>query len=383
MHELKDRHKKGSVAVITSNGSLQLRFNHAGKRRYLSLGLSDNPVNRQKAEFKAYQIEEDIFYDRLDITLAKYKAERVLAVVDNPSPAAIATDLVQLWAKYCEVKKSSVAPGTWKNGYLVMTSHLSRCPHKTLDKAQKLFDWSIANLTSNTAKRFLTQLSACCNWGIKSKLCNDNPFEGLQGEIKAKKTSTEDNDINPFSKEERDTIITAFEANCYYKHYANYVKFLFLTGARPSEVIALQWKHISDKSISFEQAVVAGSEGLVLKPGLKTQDKRKFPINTQLSNLLNTVKALSDTFDLSAFVFPSPDGKWIDIQNFRNRAWKVILNSLDIEYRKPYQTRHTFITMSLEAGVSIPQISKWVGNSPKVIMENYAGTLAQVTVPQL
>lgn len=375
--------RKGTVAVISSNGSLQLRFNYEGKRRYLSLGLADNAGNRQKAEFKAHQIEEDIFYQRLEPTLARYRAERVLAIEEKLSPSvAIALDLVQLSARYCEVKKASVAPGTWKNGYMVMSSHIERCPYKTLDQSQKLFDWSTANLTPDTAKRFLMQLSACCNWGIKSKLC-DNPFVGLQSEIKVKKAGSEDNEINPFTKEERDVIIAAFESNPYYKHYADYVRFLFLTGARPSEAIALQWKHITDKSISFEQAVVAGAGGLVLKAGLKTQDKRKFPINVQLSSLLNTVKARLDSPEPNAFVFPSPDGNWIDIHNFRNRAWKVILSSLDIEYRKPYQIRHTFITMSLEAGVSIPQISKWVGNSPKVIIESYAGTLAQVTVPQL
>lgn len=204
------------------------------------------------------------------------------------------------------------------------------------------------------------QLSACCKWAIKSRLIVTNPFEGLQSQIKVKKASSENNEINPFTKEEKDAIIAAFESNRYYKHYANYVRFLFLTGARPSEAIALQWKHITDKSISFKQAVVASEHGLVLKAGLKTQDKRKFPVNLQLSDLLHTVKARLDTIEPNAFVFPNPDDKWIDIHNFRNRAWKVILNSLDIEYRKPYQIRHTFVTMSLEAGVSIPQISKWV-----------------------
>lgn len=54
-----------------------------------------------------------------------------------------------------------------------------------------------------------------------------------------------------------------------------------------------------------------------------------------------------------------------------------------MEYRKPYQTRHTFVTMALEADVSVPQIARWVGNSPQVIMERYAGTIKKVTVPQL
>ncbi len=59
------------------------------------------------------------------------------------------------------------------------------------------------------------------------------------------------------------------------------------------------------------------------------------------------------------------------------------MSSLDMEYRKPYQTRHTFVTMALESDVSIPQIARWVGNSPQVIMECYAGTIRKVAVPEL
>lgn len=145
---------------------------------------------------------------------------------------------------------------------------------------------------------------------------------------------------------------------------ASYVQFLFLTGARPSEVIALQWKHISNKSICFEQAVVNSTAGLVLKEGLKTQDQRLFSVNAQLLKLLEEMKKDRLNINPDELVFPSPEGKWIDPHNFRNRAWKTIVESLDIEYRKPYQTRHTFVTMALEADVSIPQIAKWVGNSP-------------------
>ena len=39
--QVKERHSKGTVAIIISNDRLQLRFNYGGKRHYLSLGLSD------------------------------------------------------------------------------------------------------------------------------------------------------------------------------------------------------------------------------------------------------------------------------------------------------------------------------------------------------
>lgn len=381
MQQLKS--SKGSIVLDSLRGRLRLRLPRSlfnGKQTYLSLGIDDTKLNRKLAEQKKHQIELDILSDNFDFTLAKYKPQAHLAIVKEITPKQ--EDLTKLWEGYCSFKKPNCAPGTWKHGYLAQTRYLEKCPHKLLEDSQQIFEWITSNIPADSAKRFVVQLSACCNWAIKNKLITTNPFNGLANEIKIKKISTEDNDINPFSKEERDTIIAAFKANTYYKHYANYVQFLFLTGARPSEVIALQWKHISNKSICFEQAVVDGVGGLVLKEGLKTQNKRLFPVNAQLLELLDSMRQGLNV-DPSALVFPAPTGKWIDIHNFRNRAWKTIISSLDMEYRKPYQTRHTFVTMALEADVSIPQIARWVGNSPQVIMECYAGTIRKVAVPEL
>lgn len=79
----------------------------------------------------------------------------------------------------------------------------------------------------------------------------------MASEIKLQKLKgDEEEEIYPFTREERDRIILAFKASRYYKEYAPLVEFLFFTGARPSEVLALQWKHISPHAITFQRAVV-------------------------------------------------------------------------------------------------------------------------------
>ena len=380
----KSRNSKGSIVVEAFQGRLRLRLSRElGLRsRYLTLGMNDTPENRKRAEAKAKQIESDIRYERFDASLNKYRNQPKLTVTESIKPKA-AYDLAELWEKYTQMKKGTVKASTWKNGFTVMTAHLSRCPHKKLDESQKIFDWAIANLSPDTAKRFVVQMNACCTWARRSTMIDSNPFKGMASEIKVPKSSSEENDINPFSREERDLIIQAFKQNRYYRHYAGLVEFLFLTGCRPSEAIALQWKHVSNdfRFITFEQAVTASLDGLTLSTGLKTQDKRKFNCNFQLQSMLQSIKPEEAKPDDS--VFPSPEGKWIDFHNFRNRAWVRILESLSIEYRKPYQTRHTFITMCVEADVPVPQIAKWVSNSAKVVTENYLGVINRVQVPEL
>jgi integrase len=159
---------------------------------------------------------------------------------------------------------------------------------------------------------------------------------------------------------------------------------LFFTGCRPSEALALRWENIQSGCIFFSEAYVQGKGGLVLKEGLKTQGSRRFPINVEVLEILDEIRKVSSDTSSSALVFPSPEGKFIDFHNFRNRAWKNVMATLeDIEYRQPYQMRHTFITLAIDAGFSIPKLAKLVGNSAKVILEHYAGTGNELTVPSL
>ncbi|MEM6452777.1 MAG: site-specific integrase [Cyanobacteria bacterium P01_D01_bin.105] len=204
----------------------------------------------------------------------------------------------------------------------------------------------------------------------------------MAAEIKLKKVSNDEIDIQPFTREERDRVIAAFENNRYYKYYAPLVKFLFFTGCRPSEALALPWKNVSQSAILFDQAVVYDGVGLVVKKGLKTQKSRKFPINIQLQALMASLAR--EDVQPEELVFPSPKKKIISWGNFTTRSWKAVMDSLeDIDYRNPYQTRHTFCSLCREADISSLQIAKWVGNSPAMIDRVYAKPTDHIQVPVL
>ncbi|XGW00601.1 MAG: tyrosine-type recombinase/integrase [Leptolyngbya sp. BL-A-14] len=214
----------------------------------------------------------------------------------------------------------------------------------------------------------------------------------MANEIKPPKAqrSSEDEDIHPFSPNERDAILKAIAEDSFcnkhsgFKHsyYAPFIEFLFMTGCRPSEAIALQWKHVSSdfKSISFEQAVIETGKGKTIRDGLKTQERRRFPCNGKVQNLLRTVKPAS--CNPESLVFPGYAGSLLDTHSFRKNIWKPVLSGLNIEYRKPYQTRHTFITLALENGLDAKDVARLVGNSPEVIYRHYAGNKRELFVPE-
>lgn len=384
---------KGTVQIKNSNERLQLVFRYGGQRYYLSTGFTDTPMNRKLAEMKARQIELDILAGHFDPTLAKYKPETLVSTInqtEKPSAKSSVTtivkteiSLVELWEKYTEFKRSGLSPSTvakdLKRVYRCINFNL---PTKALDDGVAIRDWLVANKSPNSVKRILTQLSACCDWAMKSQLIDFNPFANMACDIKIPKGDKEDNDINPFNQDERDRILQAFQNNRHYRRYAPFIEFLFMTGCRPSEAVALQWKHITKdfSSIRFEQAVVVSETGLICKKGLKTQKKRTFPVNSRLAALLKSIKP--DNVSSEANVFNSPAGKWIDVHNLTNRGWKSVLKELDgIEYRKLYQTRHTFITLALENKMDVKDVAKLVGNSPEVIYRHYAGQSREIVVP--
>ncbi|MBD2067359.1 tyrosine-type recombinase/integrase [Leptolyngbya sp. FACHB-671] len=384
---------KGSVQIKVSNSRLQLVFSHAGKRHYLSLGFSDTPEARALAEMKASQIRMDMISGHFDETLAKYKPEPISTVAavtpistpENPS-------LAELWERFVEYKRPQCSENTMMFVYGHFTKYLHKLPTHDLDRANEIRDYSLKTFPIESCKRFITRLNACCDWAMKSGWISANPFSGMASEIKPPKSqkSSEEDEIFPFSLAERDSIIEAIAENKFckkhsgFKHdyYRNYVEFLFMTGCRPSEALALQWKHISNdfRFINFEQALIETSKGKIVREGLKTQDRRRFPCNGKVQNLLQAVRP--EFCDPESSVFPGYTGGYLDTRSFRKNVWKPVLEGLGIEYRKPYQTRHTFITLALENGLDAKDVARLVGNSPEVIYRHYAGNKRELVVPE-
>ncbi len=375
---------KGSVQFKNTKGRLQIVFSYPvqengeikRKRFYISTGYDDTPLNRQRAGNTVRSIQRDVDYGEVDLSLNKYRPTASLTTVSSIPPTSPNSPtkpqplLDALWEKYSQFKKPQISPSTYVKDFTKHKNHISRFPCKSLEDATVIRDHLLTNLTPDAAKRCLTQLKACCSWAVEEGLTELNPF--LTMKIRFPKGSSEDEDVNPFTKTERDLIIASFASDCYYKYYTNYVKFLFFTGARPSEAIALQWKHIGESVLKFRQSVVVSENGLVLKDGLKTQRKRDFPITPEVQAILDDLK--DETYDPEGFLFRSLKGKFIDQHNFTNRAWRSILEKCGVPYRKSYQCRHTFISLCVEAHINSTAIGRWTGTSAAMIDHHYGAT---------
>ncbi len=181
-----------------------------------------------------------------------------------------------------------------------------------------------------------------------------------------------------FTEDERQSVINSFKTNCRkginYRHYAPFVEFLFLTGCRPSEAIGLTWNKISDECslITFSESIVMCGGRQIKSKGSKNNKVRTIAVSPNLQQLLESIKTESSKGD--SLVFPSPEGKAINYDNFARRAWSIVVDPIKPD-TTPYNCRDTFITLQLLKGVPSAVIAKWCDTSTGMIDKNYADKL--------
>ena len=182
---------------------------------------------------------------------------------------------------------------------------------------------------------------------------------------------------DPMSMDERDTILADIEER-YDERVHAYFIWMFYTGMRPEEAIALRWSDIDwTREVVRIQRVrtYKGSE----REGSKTHTERDVDLVPEAIEALEIMK--SHTFmlkgkseDQSADIFQNPvTGRaWHDERSQRDNYWRPALKRLGIRWRKPYNTRHTYATVALMAGVPPAYIAALLGHSVKMLLEKYA-----------
>ena len=355
--------KRGTVTVEGFRGMLRFRWSFKGKRYGFSMGVPDTVVNRIVAEGKARVIEGDMVTGNFDDSLDKYrpmtiaKTEVTVTVLfEKFQTHKTKTLYSQSLAKYKALHKP------------LLTFFKTKAAGKVdLGAAEKFRDYISLGASPATVRERLTTLNACWEWGIKTKLLTSNPWGEVIRSVKVPPKQRP----NPFTKPEVEAILDGFRTSPVYGHYADFVEFLVSTGCRPGEASALQWKHLSDDCsvIWIGESLTRDGER---KP-TKTNRSRRFRLPLRVSAMLK-VRYVGQSPDV--LVFPAPRGGRIDDHNFCTRAWVHVLTTASIEYRTPYNCRHTFISHSLERGMAPVTLAEIVGNSVKVLLERYAADVS-------
>jgi integrase len=353
------------VNVEADKGNLRVRFTVSGARRVLSLGVKDTKVNRSIALAIAKQIEMDLLTQNFDHSLEKYKPTHKKKSTDSGSEGLSPQTI---WERFTAYKKPTLKESTYHSNYLVVQKMLSECPVTDPLKAIELREWLLGHTTPGQARRVLRALSAAMEWGLKHGMVSVNKFEGMHKELPKPRYELE-SQANPFTPSEQKTVLEGFRTSFHYNHYYPFVKFLFLTGCRPSEAVGLDWGNVDliKGLIYFREGITYTMGKSFHSDSTKNNENRSFPIYPQLRELLE------DRPSRTGYVFPSPKGAFINYGNFSNKGWNTIVDPIKPN-TTPYCCRDTFITFqAFVVGVPASLIAKWVGSSVETIEKHYLG----------
>ncbi len=375
----KPKAPKGTIKIGVDRGRLRLRFSHAGRRFSFGLGLPDTPVNRAAAEQKAKQIELDILSGNFDPSLVKYKPEPLMPAQNERNRTTQAVTCGYLFDLFIQHKSKTLDPRTLEK-YRTIQSLLEKHFKETRadfignTAAEGFVKYLSTRNSSQTIRDRLTILSAGWQWGIKQGYVELDVWSIVRAQVKvAPKQKPQ-----PFTRQEIQAILVAFKLHPKYKHYLDFVRFLLGTGVRIAEAIGLRWKHIAK---DYSSVWIGESVSRGVRKSTKTNKDRTVPLNDALKSMLQARKPPSARGD--DLVFPSPKGLPINDRLFSRRAWHKILEKANVEYRRPYTCRHTFISHCLESGMNPVVVAQITGHDVQTLYENYAGVVSsRPEIPQ-
>ena len=342
--------------------SIRITFTHEGKAHKRTLKTAGQPIPPSPGNIKyAHRLADEI---RQKIRFGTFNMADYFPDDGTSGTATTTADSIDLWLKL----QSDTAPSTLK-GYRIAAdwwkSMLGSKPVAALVHSDILGALaSQPTWSGKTRNNKVSVLRQALQLAMRDGVIKSDPI----GELQAAGHQRPEPD--PFSVAEVEAILTALRER-YGDSIANYFGFKFYTGLRTSESLAIQWG-----AIDWPSQTMVVSEAIVLGEHLKrtkTKTVRQVQLNTRAMDFLRSQKAISFMLP-EGWIFPDPktQKRWVDDWSPRRMYWEPILKKLGLRYRSPYQTRHTYATMLLMAGVTPAYAARQMGHSIQMFLSTYA-----------
>jgi len=206
----------------------------------------------------------------------------------------------------------------------------------------------------------LIPLRGMLNDSFMDGMIQQNPMDRIQN------LPVQTREPKPFNPDEKIRILHSLPDQA-----ANFFNFAFHTGLRTGELIALRWS-----DIDWEKSVVRVSKSFTSGEETTTKTRKSVRDVVLFEPALNALHA-QKPFTLAAaqriFHNPRTNKPWTDDGQIRKRYWVPALKKAGVDYREPYQTRHTYASSMLSAGEHPVWISNQMGHSNTSMMfQRYA-----------
>lgn len=358
----------GKVRARTDNRMLFIDFYYRAKRCREQTALPDTVDNRRKVQTLLNRVEKEIAQGTFDYAITFPSSPRATQFVPvQPSAQATQASVAPTptFTEFAEQWFGEMTPQWRRTHRIGVREVLDRnlfpvFGERTLGsicKADVLaFRAEIAKLPGRKGEtigharinKIMCFLRQILNEGA-DRYDLKPAFRGIKP-LKQKKT-----DVHPFTLAEVNRILAAVRDD-----YRSYLSVRFFTGMRSGEINGLQWKHVDlEHNLILVRETFTGGE---LEDDTKTvYSARDIPMLPNVREAIEGQKANRDP--AVPWVFPTREGNPIDTNNFANRVWYPLLRYLELDKRRPYQTRHTAATLMLASGENPEWVAKVLGHA--------------------
>lgn len=230
--------------------------------------------------------------------------------------------------------------------------------------------WSSPNVKRNA----ITRLSTIVEDAVREGLLSRNPAALLDLPKRSRK------EIDPFTLEEANAIIAKLYEHKHWPSqiYAAFFEFVFFTGLRLSEALAVRWDAVDleKKTVHVKRTIALG----VVEERTKTGKDRFVLLNERALHALEFAKEYAERrkdrkgkVTEMPYVFPpSKNSEYVKQTSDLHHQWVPILKDLGIRRRPPYNCRHTYATICLMSGLNPAFIAQQLGHSVHMLLSTYA-----------
>ena len=138
----------------------------------------------------------------------------------------------------------------------------------------------------------------------------------------------------------------------------------------------MRWTQVRESSILVDRASAFG-EIKNTKTGASRTVRMAAPLRHDLANWSNAQGSLGP----EAFVFPSASGGvWSpsDHNNWRRRVFHPAAEAAGVQGVRRYDLRHTFVSLCLKAGQSLPEVARQAGHGIDMTVRTYAHVISDL-----
>lgn len=368
------------VRARKDNGLLFLDFYYRGVRCREQTALPDTAANRRIVQYLMNRISKEIkqglfvygatFPDSPRIVqfaapLSAIGGTALAATGGVAAPAVTSLPETPMFSDFSATWRKEMAP-QWRRQHRIsvdatfdahLLTEFGDRPVGSITKADvltfraklaELPGRSTPKLTPATINKTMGLLRQCLT-EASERFATPDAFKGVK-RLKGRRP-----DVKPFSLDEVEKIRATIRSD-----FRHYMTCRFFTGMRTGEINGLKWKYIDfeHEVIRIREVISAGE----VEENAKTESSiRDIPMLPTVKDALLQHRETRDPDN--EYVFTTREGNPIDAHNFANRIWYPLLRYLELEKRRPYQTRHTTATLMLASGENPEWIARLMGHA--------------------